>query len=114
MWAIWILVFGLRGAGAHADAMERFHALSRTKTLSEFERTRRKFDLIEAATLACRKELDSGRVPASCYIVMKIDGEKDTRLRREVRLSAADLAKVTRQAREKERLRLYKLGKDLE
>lgn len=53
--------------------IERFRALTRAATLEEHDRVRSRFDLYEAALLACEKELSAGKVPVNCFVARKVE-----------------------------------------
>lgn len=127
----WLIIYFLFNSSlaAHADGeAERFHALRRARSVAEFEAVRRRFDLLEAATLACEKEMSGDRVPVNCYVALKIKKTAPgLALNKKCEESAAQAdyfvhrehlrllpAGCLRQVRLREKLLAYKAGKEIE
>jgi hypothetical protein len=126
---VMIYIFGLSAHASPSDpGVDRFQALSRARTVTEFESIKRRFDLLEAAALACEKEKASGRVPVNCYVVLKIKKAPPSVTLNNLCEEAASRALhfvhrehlrllpegCARRLKARERMLAYKAGKDFE
>jgi hypothetical protein len=139
MFSVWVSVFCemAYGESNQQREMSRFQALSAAQTLTEFESVRQRYDLADAAMVACRRELTMGKIPVNCYVIVRIDGS-DIGLRSNLQISLAELnsrcqrfaaqadiiprsehlkllpAPCANKIKERSRLLAYKLGKAFE